>query len=252
MKESLHLALGSEALDRLALKSRALVRNLADHRRRQNKEATVNPATFTLRLFLKPRDAGPVKAQSAETGSRSNGGNGGLFAVVFVEGDFSCDVDVANTVSVRHTEGFFTFEVSRDIAESPAGRSSLARIDKGHSPGFRYALMNLHPVFGHIEGHVRHVQEVVSEIFLDEIALVTAADDEVVDLVVRVDLQDVPEDRPASDFDHRLGADSGFFAEPGAETTGEDNCFHFIPLLPVKNERTAARIQLGTLVAFLE
>ena len=37
----------------------------------------------------------------------------------------------------------------------------------------------------HIEGNVRHVQEIIGEIFLDHIALVAAAHDEIVDAVSR-------------------------------------------------------------------
>jgi hypothetical protein len=55
-----------------------------------------------------------------------------------------------------------------------------------------------------VDGHVRHVQEVVGEVLLDDVTLVTAADDEVVDAMGEYELQDVPEDRPAADFDHRL------------------------------------------------
>jgi hypothetical protein len=76
------------------------------------------------------------------------------------------------------------------------------------------------------------VKEVVREVFLDEVALVAAADDEVVDLVLRIDLEDMPKDRPTSNFDHRLGTKNRLFAESGAQPAGKDNCFHFNLLLP--------------------
>ena len=49
------------------------------------------------------------------------------------------------------------------------------------------------------------MQEVVGEVFLDHVALVAAADHEVIDAVGGVDFHDVPENRLAADLDHRLG-----------------------------------------------
>ena len=40
-------------------------------------------------------------------------------------------------------------------------------------------------LFVHVEGDVRGVQEVVGEVLLDDVALVAATDDEVVDAVLR-------------------------------------------------------------------
>ena len=65
------------------------------------------------------------------------------------------------------------------------------------------------------------MEEVVGEVFLDDVALVSAADDEVVDAVLGVELEDVPEDGSAADFDHGLGAEGGFFTEACAEAAGE-------------------------------
>lgn len=42
------------------------------------------------------------------------------------------------------------------------------------------ALMDFHPVLLHIEGHVGHVQKIVGKVFLDDISLKPAADNEFV------------------------------------------------------------------------
>ncbi|MNR53447.1 hypothetical protein D3C85_1734650 [compost metagenome] len=86
--------------------------------------------------------------------------------------------------------------------------------------------MHFHAVVGHVECHVGHVQEVVREVLLDHVALVTAADHEVVHAVGGIGLHDVPQDGPASDFDHRFGASLGFLRDPGAQPAGQDDCFH--------------------------
>ena len=51
--------------------------------------------------------------------------------------------------------------------------------------GSALLLVHFHLVVGHVEGDIGHVQEVVGEVFLDHIALVAAANDEVVDAMVR-------------------------------------------------------------------
>jgi len=57
----------------------------------------------------------------------------------------------------------------------------------------------------HVEGDVGCVQEVVGEVFLDDVALVAETDDEVIDAVLGVELEDVPEDGAAADLDMGLG-----------------------------------------------
>ena len=49
--------------------------------------------------------------------------------------------------------------------------------------------MNLHATILHIEGKVRRVQEVISEVFLGEVIFVSPADDKVVDTVCKIALQ---------------------------------------------------------------
>lgn len=70
------------------------------------------------------------------------------------------------------------------------------------------------------------MEEVVGEVLLDHVAPVPAADHEVVDPVRRVQLHDVPEDRPAADLDHRLGAGAGLLADASAQAAGEDDRLH--------------------------
>ena len=69
------------------------------------------------------------------------------------------------------------------------------------------------------------MEEVIGEVLLDDVALVSEADDEVVDALLGVELEDVPEDGLAADLHHGLGADGGFFAETRAETAGENDRF---------------------------
>src|SRR5690625_4534674 len=60
----------------------------------------------------------------------------------------------------------------------------------------------------------------------DDLALMSAADNEVIDTVGAVYLHDVPQDRPAADLDHGLRNDGGLFAQTGTVTSCKNDCFH--------------------------
>lgn len=81
-------------------------------------------------------------------------------------------------------------------------------------------------VVRHVEGDVGHVQGIVGEILLDHVAPVAAADHEFVYAVRGIDFHDVPENRPAADFNHGLRLKVGFLGNPSSETAGEDDCLH--------------------------
>jgi hypothetical protein len=55
------------------------------------------------------------------------------------------------------------------------------------------------------------MQEVVGEVLLDDVTLVAAANDELVDPEVAVELEDVPKNWLATHFHHRFGFEAGFF-----------------------------------------
>lgn len=63
-------------------------------------------------------------------------------------------------------------------------------------------LVGLHAIVCHVEGDTRHVQETISDTFLNQIAFVAAADGEIVEAIVLIDLWDVPQNRLAADFGH--------------------------------------------------
>ena len=77
-----------------------------------------------------------------------------------------------------------------------------------------------------MKSDIAGVQKVIGEVFLDYIALVSAADDEVVDAVVAIDLKDVPEDRLTADFNHRLRPKVGFLRQTRAKAAGQDHGLH--------------------------
>ena len=77
-----------------------------------------------------------------------------------------------------------------------------------------------------IECNVALMQQIVLEVFLDDIAFVTEADDELFEALGRVELHDVDENWAAADLDHRLRPQLCLFAEPRTESAGKDDCLH--------------------------
>ena len=143
--------------------------------------------------------------------------------------DRGADVDVADAVAVGQAELLVVAEKRKDALDAAADHRLLARVDERHPPGLGGGVMHLHLVGSHVEGHVRHVQEVILKILLDDVALVAEADDEFIDAVMGIDLHDVPDDRHAADLDHRLRLDVGFLGKPRSKAAGEENCFHRLP-----------------------
>ena len=63
------------------------------------------------------------------------------------------------------------------------------------------------------------MQEVIGKVFFDQIALVATADYEIIDTMMGVGLHNVPKDWLATNFDHWLGLEVGFFGNTGSEAT---------------------------------
>src|SRR5437762_11655093 len=89
-------------------------------------------------------------------------------------------------------------------------------------------MMNFHCIVCRIEGDVGHVKEIIGEVFLDDVTLISAADHKFVDPVVGKDLHDVPQNRPAADLNHRLWFQMGLFGYSGPHSTIMNNCLHLL------------------------
>ena len=156
------------------------------------------------------------------------------------------DIDIGNSVAVSEAEGLFVLHMRQVTLEAAASHGGSASVDQGDTPGLRDVAMHLHLVVQDVDGDIGSVEIVVGEILFDEIALVAQTDDEVVDAVVGVGLHDMPQDRAAAYFHHRLGPKGGLFTEPGTKTAGENNSLHSITLQPRHKQCVAAKSVLCT------
>jgi len=136
------------------------------------------------------------------------------------------DVHVGDAVAVGEADGLVVGEVAAHPGQTAAGKGGFTGVYQGDLPGFGLLAAHFHVIEIHIEGDITGVQEIVGEVFLDHITLVATTDDEVVDAVVAVNLEDVPQDRLAADLHHRLGPQVGLLRKPGTKSTGQDDGFH--------------------------
>ncbi len=226
VKEGPHLSLRRQAFDRFPLEHPGVVVNLLEDSRREDEKSSVDPAALAFGFLLKSIHIDSVQPQRPEARRWLNGGERYLLAVGAMKGNAGGDVDIAHPVAVGHAESLFTSQVVCHLLEPAGGPRMIAGVHQRHIPRLGHALMHFHPVVAEVEGHIRHVQEVVGEILLDHVPLVAAANDEVVNAVLGIDLQDVPQDGKSADIDHRLGTQGSFFAETCAQAPRQNHCFH--------------------------
>ena len=136
---------------------------------------------------------------------------------------------VGETVSVRREERLIVAEVGRDGLEPFADRRVEPGVGERDAPFVEVARQELE--FGVVR--VALQDEVVEqgaivrkEVLLDDLALVTETENELVVAPHRVVAHDVPQDRPAADLDHRLRNALGLLTHADAVPPTEDHDLH--------------------------
>jgi len=157
--------------------------------------------------------------------------------LLLVKGEGFSDVHIGNAIAIGEAEGAIALEVGLYTLEAAAGEGVGTCVNQGYAPGLGFAVVNLHLVGCHVEGDIAGVEEVVREVFLDHIALIAATYNEIVDTMRGIDFQNVPENRKAADLHHGLGANGGFFADPSAEPSGQNNSLHCFSYFTQEIER---------------
>src|SRR3974377_1505426 len=113
------------------------------------------------------------------------------------------DVYIRYAIAVSQKELFFAKIASHPL-HAAAGHGSKAGVDQRYLPGFGPVLVDWHAFLREIEGDVTDVKKIVGEIAFNDVAQIAATDHKLIHSAGRKDLHDVPEDRHAADFDHRL------------------------------------------------
>jgi len=95
------------------------------------------------------------------------------------------NVDIGHPIAIGEAEHVVA-QVLTYSGQTPSGEGGVSGVDKSDLPGFSLPAVNFHVPIRHVKGDITGVQEVVGEVFLDHIALVAAANDEIGDAVVAV------------------------------------------------------------------
>src|SRR5690349_6104187 len=126
--------------------------------------------------------------------------------MVLVEVDQRTDIDIADAVAVREQEGVVGLDIALDALHARPGHRVKAGFRKRDAPVVYVARLQTFDLRFLAERHrdIRRAEPVVQEKVLDDMALMTEAQDEVLDPEVRVTAHDVPKDWIAADGNHRL------------------------------------------------
>ena len=137
-----------------------------------------------------------------------------------VEGDRCRNIDISHAIPIGQKKVIIR-QIGTYALDASARHRFFAGVDKRYVPRFGIVVVDLATVTSaHVERYVGHVKTVIGEIFLDQIAFVSKADNEVVDAVMRIDLHDVPKDRPPADVHQRLGLHFRDFLETRTDPAG--------------------------------
>lgn len=160
------LLLLSQGGERLALPHSGVIHQQVNYFRREHEEATIDHPP-TQGFFLESSDAViSANFERAETARGIGGSLSGERTLVTVESDQWGYVDVSHTIAIGETEGVVLGQVIGNSLEPTTSHGLLAGIDQPHLPRFGMVLVNLHAVICHVEDDIRHVQEVVGDVFL--------------------------------------------------------------------------------------
>ena len=137
------------------------------------------------------------------------------------------NIQVCHPVSIGKQKGF-----SANILFYPfypsAGHGIESCVHNGYFPRFGRAFVDSHIVsaFGKIECDIRGMEKVIRKIFLDNMLLVTRADDKLVEAIVAIELHDMPDNGHTAQFHHGLGFELGLFRYAGAKASRKDDSLH--------------------------
>jgi hypothetical protein len=99
-------------------------------------------------------------------------------------------------------------------------------VNQRNLPVFGVIFMNFHAVLAHIESYITIIKCIVGEIFFYDMPFVTATNNKLVNAEGGIDFHNMPKNRLATNFYHRLRPNATFFTDTGTITTCKDNCFH--------------------------
>src|SRR6266702_8740521 len=164
--------------------------------------------------------------ESPEFSRRLGRGERSQFAPLAMKSNQFGDVHIRQPVAIGEAESLFVRHIRQNPLKPAACHRIDSCIDQSDPPRFTSVTMELHLVLFQIHRHIGGIEKIVGEILFYDDALIPQADDKVVDAMRRINIHDMPENRALTHLHHRLRSQYGLFAEPAAQPSCEDNCFH--------------------------
>src|SRR5215210_3828142 len=234
------LSVTGEVAQRLALEWGGVTGDVVQDLRGQQHESAVDPTALGLRLLAEAVDpAVAVDVEHPEAAGRLHCCDRRQRGVAPVRRGQRVEVDTRHAVAVGHVERLVA-DIVAGALQAAAGHRRIAGLDQRHPPRLGALAVHHGRVVAQVERHVGHMDVIVEKELLDYIALITETDHEVVQPIARIDLHNVPEDRPAADLDHRLRPQISLLGQAAAESPRENHNLtetHFFPLEPNPGQR---------------
>jgi len=183
-----------------------------------------------VRLFDKIDDFGSVEGDCAKAAGWAHSSDSRHFSMSAMKSQRRSDIHIANTIAICHRKRLIVTDMISDATDPPSSLGVFSGVNQRHAPRLSCVAQDLHRVCADVESHVRSMQEVIREKFLDVVSAIPEADHEVVQSVSRIDFHDVPQDRAAADLDHWLGPDRRLLREARAKPACQNDNLH--PRLP--------------------
>ena len=114
------------------------------------------------------------------------------------------DIYIRHPVSIGQKEGFLP-NIGLYALHSSACHGIQPRIYKGNPPGLRHIIMHGHLILlSKIKGHITVMEIIIRKPLLYHMLLIAAADNKIMNSIMRVALHNMPENGFSSDLYHGL------------------------------------------------
>ena len=209
-----------DALHGLTLEHLGVITQIVKEFRFADEKARVDPGTALIGFLLEGKHGiiVIVNLQDTQFAARLVGHHGEHLTRFFVRFDGVQDVHIGKTVAVVEQEGLVA-DVFLHAVDAAASHGVQTGINHRHLPVFGVVVQYFQTVVGEVHRDVAIVHKVVRKILFDDILLISAADDKLIETELVIVFHDMPQDRFPPDFNHRFRNQIGGFTESGAKTS---------------------------------
>ncbi len=120
----------------------------------QYEEASIDEATFRLRLFFERLNPIAVKGDAPKPGRGSNARNRCSQSMRLVKRYFCSNINIRKSVSISHAKGLIWIQIGSDSFQTAASHGMLACIDQRYPPRFTSIIMVVYSAISVIKSYI--------------------------------------------------------------------------------------------------